>query len=156
MRLHRAKQTRFSRSSAARFKAIGGYLDNMAARREAVAAGADEALMLNEKARIACAAAANLFLIDASGRVSTPAVAEGAMPGVVRGQLLSGDHGFAIAERAVAPQEPDHSLTFLTNSLIGLVPATPPPSPVAGEVFASLKSWYEARLAREILREPQS
>ena len=53
-------------SPAARWKTLS-YLDNLLARREAQATGADEALMLNSRGEAACAAAANLFWIAEGG-----------------------------------------------------------------------------------------
>ncbi len=64
------------------------YLDNILARQEAVAEGADEAVMLNAAGRVACASAANIFLVARDG-VITPPVFEGALPGIVRGLLLA-------------------------------------------------------------------
>jgi branched-chain amino acid aminotransferase len=63
------------------------YLDNILARREAAAAGCAEAAMLNGQGRLACAAAANLF-VRLDGTWFTPPVAEGALPGVMRACLL--------------------------------------------------------------------
>ena len=39
-------------------------MDNILARKEAVQAGADEALLLNEKGYVSCAAAANIFVFE--------------------------------------------------------------------------------------------
>ena len=47
------------------------YLDNVLALSEARAQGADDALMLNTRGTIACASAANLFIIR-DGRLETP------------------------------------------------------------------------------------
>jgi branched-chain amino acid aminotransferase len=62
-------------------------LDSVLARRAAADAGGDEALMLNTRGRIAGASAANIFAVR-DGRLLTPSVAEGALPGIVRGLLL--------------------------------------------------------------------
>src|SRR5262245_21977590 len=51
------------------------------ARAEAQRAGADEALFLNRANRVACAAAANVFVLDAAG-LRTPPLVEGALAGV--------------------------------------------------------------------------
>src|SRR5262249_14745293 len=62
-----------------------------AARAEAHAAGADEALLLNRAGRVACAAAANVFVLDDAG-LRTPPVSEGSLPGVTRAALFDAAH----------------------------------------------------------------
>ena len=74
-------------SPASRLKTLA-YLDNVLARREAQAAGADEAVMLNNRGELACASAANLFWIS-SGRLFTPHLDCGVLPGVVRAQVIA-------------------------------------------------------------------
>src|SRR4051794_10577091 len=64
-----------------------GYLDAILALQEAHDRGADEALLLNTQDRLACATAANLWAVR-DGRLFTPPLDEGALPGVTRGLLL--------------------------------------------------------------------
>jgi len=105
-------------SPVARLKTLA-YLDNVLARREARAAGADDALMLNTDGHIACAAAANIFWIEAD-RIFTPALACGVLAGTVRAALMD---ELEIAEVA-APREALETAeaVFLTNSLVGVQP----------------------------------
>ena len=110
-------------SPASRLKALS-YLDNILARREARAAGAEEALMLNGRGELACAAAANLFWI-AGGRLYTPALECGVLEGIVRGRVIERARGLGI--EVVECAAPADALglaegAFLTNSLIGLRP----------------------------------
>lgn len=88
-------------SPTSRLKTLA-YVDNLLALREAVAGGGDEALLCNGQGRLACAAAANLFLV-VDGRLVTPPPAEGALPGVTRGRLLelARDLGIDAVERPV-------------------------------------------------------
>src|SRR5262249_33870628 len=72
-----------------------------AARDEAHAAGADEALLLNRAGRIACAAAANVFVLDGAG-LRTPPISEGALPGVTRAALFDAAHSLGVPVREVA------------------------------------------------------
>ncbi len=110
------------------------YLDNILARREARAAGADEALMLNTRGELACAAAANLFLV-ADGAWYTPPTASGCLPGITRARVLrllreDGDvyeqplpadaAGVRLGDRHTPWQK--LSGMFLTNSLLGVAP----------------------------------
>lgn len=113
-------------SPLARAKTLS-YLDNVLARAEAARAGADEALLRNTAGGLACASAANLFLVS-GGQAATPPVAAGALPGIMRGRLLeevAAAAGLAAVER---PLTPDELLTadeaFLTSSLLGVMPLT--------------------------------
>jgi branched-chain amino acid aminotransferase/4-amino-4-deoxychorismate lyase len=117
--------TRRNQASAASQLKTLAYLDNVLARREATDAGADEAVMLNTTDHVACAAAANLFWIEA-GALFTPAADCGVLDGIlarqVRGAALA--LGLEVREAhapltALATAE----AIFLTNSLIGVRPA---------------------------------
>lgn len=63
------------------------YLDNILARQEAASRGVDDALMLNTQARIAETSMANVFVVK-DGSVMTPPLHEGALPGVMRAEVL--------------------------------------------------------------------
>jgi branched-subunit amino acid aminotransferase/4-amino-4-deoxychorismate lyase len=108
-------------SPASRLKTLA-YLDNVLARREALAAGADEAVMLNTAGEVACAAAANLFWVR-DGRLCTPALDCGVLDGIVRSQILriAAGMGVGVSEvRAAAEALGLAEAIFLTNSLIGV------------------------------------
>lgn len=149
-----SQRRRFALASTGAFKAVGGYVENFLAHNEALAASAGEALMLNEHGRLASAAAANVFILTEAG-IATPTVEEGAMPGVVRGLLLrhAAETGSPIIERPIEPLELQEAPVFLSNSLIGVRPATlGPPPPKADERFRVLQSWYQRRLEEELAR----
>lgn len=112
-------------SPASRLKTLS-YLDNVLARREAAAAGADEAVMLNTRGEAACAAAANLFWRSGE-RLFTPALACGVLDGIVRGAILAAAPAAGlvieeIAAPAAALAAADEMV--LTNSLIGVRPVS--------------------------------
>lgn len=111
---------RNDRSPASRLKTLS-YLDNVLARAEARAAGAEEALMLNTAGEVACAAAANVFWIDGE-TVLTPALACGVLDGVMRAQVLAACERLGVARREVRaePGSLAGRPMFLTNSLIGV------------------------------------
>jgi len=118
--LHVAAVRRNDASPASRLKTLA-YLDNVLARREALAAGADEALMLNTRGEVACAAAANLFWIK-DGALITPAAETGRLDGIMARQVIgaAGALGLEVTQgafgfEAVATADG----LFLTNSLIG-------------------------------------
>jgi len=123
-RLVTATVRRNDQSPAARLKTLA-YLDNVLARAQARAAGADEALLLNTAGELACAAAANLFWI-AGERIFTPALACGVLAGTMRAQVLgrAAELGVEVVEARAAPAVLDEAdAVFLTNSLIGVQPA---------------------------------
>lgn len=63
------------------------YLNNILARMEAYRAGADEALLLNERGFVAEGSAENIFVVR-NDRLHTPPVSDGALDGITRGILL--------------------------------------------------------------------
>lgn len=133
-RLVTAQARRNDQSPASRLKTLS-YLDNVLARAEARAAGADEALMLNTGGRLACAAAANLFWI-AEGALFTPALDCGVLAGVARGEVLARAAAFGVRvhEVAAGPEAlAAAEAVFLSNALIGLRPV----AQVDGHGYAS-------------------
>lgn len=118
-----ASVRRNSGSPASRLKTLS-YLDNVLARAEASASGADEALMLNGEGLVACAAAANLFWFQ-DGVLHTPALDCGVLAGVTRAAIIEAAPGLGLAVREVradlAALQAGEAI-FLSNSLIGLRP----------------------------------
>jgi branched-chain amino acid aminotransferase/4-amino-4-deoxychorismate lyase len=110
-------------SPASRLKTLA-YLDNVLARGEARANGADEALMLNNRGRLACASAGNLFWLDGEG-LATPALDCGVLAGLARGRVMAAaaSLGIAVREaRAGIEALATARAVFLTNSLTGVRP----------------------------------
>ena len=116
---------RNSGSPLSRLKSAN-YLENMLAKREARAAGVDEALCLNEKGLLAEASMSNIFLVD-DGVLRTPGEESGILPGVTRGVVLelASRLGISILEHDVRLDEiAEAQEAFLTNSLIEIMPLT--------------------------------
>jgi branched-chain amino acid aminotransferase len=115
-----------ARSATAGIKAIG-YLPNILALREARAAGADDALVLDERERLAEASASNLFWVDSGGGLCTPSAACGILPGITRSAVLELARSWGVSategewglEALVESRE-----AFTTSSLRGIVPIT--------------------------------
>ena len=63
------------------------YLNNILAKIEAKKAGVPEAVMLNERGRVAECTADNVFIVK-NGGIQTPRLTEGALPGVTRGAVM--------------------------------------------------------------------
>jgi branched-chain amino acid aminotransferase len=92
---------------------------NRQALRRAEAAGAFEALLLNERGRLAEGARSNLVLALPDG-LFTPPESDGCLPGTARRRLLAGGW---IAERSLTPDDLHRAReTVLLNSLIGALP----------------------------------
>jgi branched-chain amino acid aminotransferase len=133
-------------SPTSRLKTLA-YLDQILALREARSAGADEAILRCTAGRLACASAANLFLV-VDGRVLTPPIDDGALPGVTRERLLE----IAPATRIAAMASPlpvealrEASEAFVTSSLAGIRPigtlagrALPAPGPLTQRLMTAL------------------
>ncbi|MCI0467136.1 MAG: aminotransferase class IV [Beijerinckiaceae bacterium] len=117
--LHVATVTRRNEHSPlSRIKALP-YLDNILALQEARANGADEALLLNTRGAIACASTANLFAIR-DGRLETPPVCDGALPGTMRALVLSLAEELRLAALEQALHVEDLAAAdevFITNSI---------------------------------------
>ncbi|MGP0008256.1 MAG: aminotransferase class IV [Methylocella sp.] len=123
--LHIATVTRRNEHSPlSRIKALP-YLDNVLALSEARAQGADDALMLNTRGTIACGTAANVFTIR-DGRLETPPLRDGTLPGTMRALVLSlaAQAGLSPVEKSLdlsGLAEADH--VFLTNSISRVIEA---------------------------------
>jgi len=140
-----ARARRNEGSPASRLKTLS-YLDNVLARAEARAAGADEAVMLNNAGQLACAGAANLFWIT-GGTVFTPALDCGVLAGITRARLLdmAPNLDVRIAETVADRTALDAAeAVFLTNSLIGVRAASRldgrvlPPHPLVARLSEGL------------------
>lgn len=99
-------------------------LENILARQEAVAHGADEAILLNTLGRVAEASSANVFIVRGGGLV-TPPVTEGVLPGVTRTVVMQIAHkqGLPCHEAQITVEElMQAEEVLLTNSVIELRP----------------------------------
>lgn len=109
---------RRSANPLTRFKTMA-YLENLLLTREAEDRALFEAIALNEHGRLTDGGRTSLFLV-LEGRVLTPPVSAGALPGIARGVLLEG----SLAQEAeLTPQDLERAeAAFLTNALHGVVP----------------------------------
>jgi len=115
--------TKNSNSPILKIKSFN-YLENIIARREALAKGYDEVLFLNEEGNITEGSAGNIFWYK-TGTLYTPSVDCGLLPGTTREILLDirDSLGIEIEEGGFSLEELISSeLAFFTNSLMGSVP----------------------------------
>jgi len=146
---------RNSQSPLSRLKSTS-YIENVLARQEARTAGADEAVLLNEKSFVAEGSTTNIFLISAQTLI-TPAVENGALPGITREAVLESAKSMGIMT-LVKLVELGELLTareaFLTNSILEIMPLThlddkPIGSGNPGPITQILMSTYQELVAKE-------
>ena len=102
------------------------FLNNILAKREAIAAGAFDSILLNWEAHLTECTVSNLFFVRA-GQLCTPALACGLLDGITRDIVLS------LAREAQIPVDEGHfgieaihkaDECFLTNTSIEVLPVT--------------------------------
>ncbi len=152
-RLAIAKPIRFSGSTTNGYKSLSGYAENIVARNDAVDAGFDDAVLVNERGYVVCATAANIFVIRGDGAILTPALTEGACPGVTRALVIeiAQSSGMKVFEQSISVEMLSSNEIFLTNSLIGLKTAQfdGVPEQVRSPFFSILQSAYAERVEKE-------
>ncbi|WP_229729531.1 aminotransferase class IV [Agaricicola taiwanensis] len=110
-------------SPLSRIKSLA-YLDNVLALGEARQNGADDALILSSDGNVACASAANIFILE-NRHLTTPPTSVGILDGIMRGFTLSAarDMGLAVVEEAFGLDRlMKADAIFLTNSVRLLMP----------------------------------
>jgi branched-subunit amino acid aminotransferase/4-amino-4-deoxychorismate lyase len=113
-----AAYPRLSQSPLLKLKTTS-YLVNVMARRQAEAAGLDEAIFLNECGHLTEGSTSNIFLVRPSGGLVTPSLDSGLLPGVTRRAVmeLAAEMCLVCAEGQVRIADLEHfSEAFLTNS----------------------------------------
>ena len=102
------------------------FLNNILAKREAIAAGAFDSILLNWESHLTECTVSNLFFVRA-GRLCTPALACGLLDGITRDIVLS------LAQEAQIPVDEGHfgieaihkaDECFLTNTSMEVMPVT--------------------------------
>ena len=130
------------------------YLNNLLARDEARRAGADEALLLNERGVVSEGSTTNVFLVM-DGSLVTPDVASGCLPGITRQAVIELAQGLGVdvsyrefqREALLKADE-----AFLTNSILGVMPLTEVdgvPIEGPGELTRRLMEAYVELVERE-------
>jgi len=102
------------------------YLNQIMARREATAAGASEAILLNQWGRIAEGSADNIFIVKA-GVLMTPPISEGALDGITRKVVLqlAEQHNIATEQCPLTPMDlVTADECFLTGTGAEMIPVS--------------------------------
>jgi branched-subunit amino acid aminotransferase/4-amino-4-deoxychorismate lyase len=150
-----SKVRRNEGSPVSNIKSIS-YTDNILARQEAMAQGADEAIMLNNEGKVACASVANVFVILPDKSLVTPPLSAGCLAGVTRQKVfcLAKNLGLEVFVAPVSVTMLEESYVFLTNSLMGLRKAHLHGRGPAGHqteaLFARLQQGYSDLVAQDI------
>ena len=84
-------------------KGSGGYLNSVLAKQESLAAGFDEAIMLNDAGSVSEGSGMNLFIIN-DGVVVTPPISAGILEGITRNTVIEllRDEGVEVREMDLA------------------------------------------------------
>jgi branched-chain amino acid aminotransferase len=116
---------RNSRSPVPAMKTVN-CMESLLARRQAKAAGADDAIFLNDKGQLAEASTSNIFVVD-KNVLKTPSEKSGILPGITRGVILelAPKMGTMALESDIPLEEAaEADEVFLTNSILEVMPVT--------------------------------
>lgn len=106
----RAKVSSFQRAGVnslmAKGKVVGHYVNSILAKREVLAAGYDEAILLDAQGYVSEASGENIFVVR-DGAVATPALGSAILGGITRDSILRilGEMGVPVVERTIARDE---------------------------------------------------
>ncbi len=95
------------------------YADNLMQKRLAQGKGCDEPIFCNTDGNVSEGATTNIFVVR-DGRIATPPVGDGLLPGIMRAFVMS---ALDVEERSIALEEAlACDEVFVTNSLMGAMP----------------------------------
>lgn len=144
-----SRQRKDSRSPISAHKTLS-YLPHVIARREAHSQTAHDAILLNEKGRVAECSTSNVFARKGD-KVFAPGAREGACPGITRDVVLEllAEHGFEVVRSMTLAQLRTAKEAWLTNTTGGIVPITrlgdrPIGNGKKGDLTAQLSHAFEA------------
>jgi len=133
---------------------LGSYFPSLLARREAAAAGADEAIICDTDGNWLECACSNLFAV-VGGTLVTPDTSENLLPGIARETVLecAKDLGIPVSLRSLTAELAERAAEwFITNSVQEVVPVAQVAScsrPVRGAVTVRLMRAYRDLVVRE-------
>jgi branched-chain amino acid aminotransferase len=106
----RAKVSSYTRSGInsqmTKAKVVGNYVNSILAKREVVAAGYQEAILLDAQGYVAEASGENIFVVK-NGKVFTPPTGGSVLTGITRASMitLAEEMGISVAERPISRDE---------------------------------------------------
>lgn len=128
------------------------------AKYEAVDAAVDEAILLNHEGYVAEGSVSNVFILKA-GRLITPSIESGILPGVTRKVVIEIAHKieFEVEERRILPEELySADEAFITNSLMEVMPLVevdkkPVRDGLPGKITSTIHKEYKEAVKKFIL-----
>ncbi len=147
---------RSSRSVLAGMK-TANYMESLLIRKEALDSGCQDAIVLNEKERVAETASSNIFIVD-DNQLKTPHLETGILPGITRAVVLklAVESGITVMETNIIPSEMFSAAeVFITNSIMELMPVTAVGDKIIGtgnpgRITRILTAGYRALVNKEI------
>ena len=147
---------RVNESDPTTYHKVTAYMANLLVLRDAHRGRAAEALRFNTKNRLAEGAMSNVFLVK-DGRLLTPPVEEGVLPGITRAAVLeiAAEVDVPAEQRALTVHDLlDADEVFLTNSIMEVMPVARVEAREIGQgkpgpVTTKLADAYHALVARE-------
>lgn len=124
------------------------YLNSILAKIEAIVAGADDAVMLDERGFVAETTSTNIFIVK-NGRIITPPPTTGALPGITRNFVieLARRLGYEVEERDITPFElVTADEVFVTGTGAEILPV----ARIAGRVIGDGRA---GRITRHLMEE---
>ncbi|MFM8385690.1 MAG: aminotransferase class IV [Planctomycetia bacterium] len=126
LHLHVGERRRTSARALDPRAKTGNYLNNVLALHEAVQAGADDALFLNEAGEVAEATTSNVWLVR-EGAVRTPVLGAGILEGTTRRRILAlcAQARLPASEARLLPADLEAAEeVFVSSSVRGVMPVT--------------------------------
>jgi len=140
------------------------YLDNVLAKMEAVEQKADDAIMLNTKDKVACASAANIFIVTHYNTVLTPRPEDGILPGITRKLIIEDckENNIPLIEKELTVEDVlGAKEVFITNSVLEIQPVAmindkSVNDGKSGELITELKGLLDKRIKNSIASSEKS
>jgi len=137
----------------------GNYLPNLLARKAARDQACDEALFVDDTGRYLEGTVSNLFYVDGDGRLTTPPLTAGCLPGITREVTLAEAARLGIETREASPTRADllaAKEAFLTGTGYEVTPiATLDDEPIAcGAIAPQMAAAYQEAIGRNRAADP--
>jgi len=126
------------------------YMENMSLQATARAAGAYDVLRVNTAGELAETTIGNIFFV-VDGALSTPALATGILPGVIRQEIIA-LHGATHQGQFHADRIQQAEAAFLTHSGCGILPVSSIVGPSFVQHYASAEHPLLLRLQADLMR----
>lgn len=129
------------------------FLNNILAKVQADAAGADEAFILNALGKVTEGTVSNIFAVI-GGKIKTPPLSDGLLPGISRkiAIQLAKEHNLNIEETSLWPSDVyGADELFITSTSVGIMPVIEVDGRIigngkAGDISKRLVDWFNNKI----------